>query len=421
MGKFCTLVLSPPRWFPFWCGLPLLGALLIALGGRDFAARSADDGAPNSLPPMLSIQWRLGPSMPQGLQDSDGGIVNGTLISVGGFCSGSSQVASKPGKHPRGFLKRTWGIRLDARQQWESLPDFPGVERQGLDAVVVDESIYMWGGFNYTAPFTYQDGYRLSWSAADQKWTWQQLPDLPWPLTAQGSARIGDKIFVVGGADYDGETGFFTQSDRQGKIDRIGARLLILDAANESKPWSEGPSCPGTPRFVHAVAAVRGKLYVFGGASSGKRPADGTFTVVDNWEFDPATNHWTRLADLPVASGNFSSGPIVFEDRYVLLIGGYQYGQVISATGSLSPVYGKPTRHYGDNPMCSDVFVYDVERGEFGRATPLPLNNNLPMAVLRGQELQLLGGEIGSATIDGEEFGHHPDLYLIGTISRVEK
>jgi hypothetical protein len=48
----------------------------------------------------------------------------------------------------------------------------------------------------------------------------------------------------------------------------------------------------------------------------------------------------------------------------------------------------------------------------------LPLNNNMPMAVLRGDTLHLLGGETGGAVIDGEAYGHHPDLYLIGKLRK---
>jgi hypothetical protein len=66
------------------------------------------------------------------------------------------------------------------------------------------------------------------------------------------------------------------------------------------------------------------------------------------------------------------------------------------------------------------VFVYDTKTDTFGSATPLPLNNNLPMAVVRGEHVHLIGGEIGGAVIDGEHYGHHPELYLIGTV-KVEK
>ena len=56
------------------------------------------------------------------------------------------------------------------------------------------------------------------------------------------------------------------------------------------------------------MAAIDDQLYVIGGAT-GDTICDGTgygyCTVVDNWRLDTTVEQWTRLPDLPVASGNF--------------------------------------------------------------------------------------------------------------------
>lgn len=369
---------------------------------------------------MLAISWKKGPSLPQGFQDSDGGIVADTLVTVAGFCSGQKNVPGKPDRYPRGFLRKVWGLSLtDRAARWQALPDFPGVARQGLDAVVVGKKLFCWGGFSYTEPCCYRDGYCLFQHHG--KWQWRPLPALPWALTAHGSCALGSKIFVVGGADYDGKKGFYTNADRAGRVKRLGARLLMFDTANPGAGWKEGPPCPGTPRFVHSVAAVAGKVYVFGGATGSDNPENGTFTVVDNWRYDPDKGAWKRLPDLPVASGNFPSGPVAFAGRYILLIGGYQYGKVMNPDGRTRPTFGTPQRHYPRNSMCSDIFVYDTRTDTFGRATAMPLNNNLPMAVVHHDRLHLIGGEIDAALIEGEHYGHHPDLYLVGTIREAGK
>jgi hypothetical protein len=43
-----------------------------------------------------------------------------------------------------------------------------------------------------------------------------------------------------------------------------------------------------------------------------------------------------RLADLPVASGNFQTNGAMtsFEDRYIVLIGGYQYADTCGAAAA---------------------------------------------------------------------------------------
>ena len=38
------------------------------------------------------------------------------------------------------------------------------------------------------------------------------------------------------------------------------------------------------------------------------------------------------------------------------------------------------------------------------------------MNVKRGDQVYLIGGEIGAATLDGVHYGHHPDLCLVGTL-----
>ena len=120
-----------------------------------------------------------------------------------------------------------------------------------------------------------------------------------------------------------------------------------------------------------------------------------------------------------MASGNFPSGQIVYKDRYILLIGGCQYAKIENPDGSLRPPYGVTAKHYKDNPYFSDMWVYDVKTGLFGTATPLPLNNNMPMAVLNDSRIYLIGGETGGSVIEGEHFGHHPDLFLVGSIEEV--
>jgi len=66
------------------------------------------------------------------------------------------------------------------------------------------------------------------------------------------------------------------------------------------------------------------------------------------------------------------------------------------------------------------VFVYDTNTDSFGTADPLPLNNNLPMSVLRGDRLYLIGGETAGSVVEGEHFGHHPDLLLIGRLTEAK-
>jgi N-acetylneuraminic acid mutarotase len=296
------------------------------------------------------------------------------------------------------------------------LPDFPGVARQALCGIIVGEQLYCWGGYSYSSPYCYRDGFRLTCKKG--QWTWDALPDLPWAVGDSGISVMGSKIYVAGGSDYDANK-FYTNADRAGKVKRLGTRLLAIDTNDLHAGWKELAPCPGTPRWGQAVAVVAGKLFVFGGGTGFDNPTGTYATVVDNWRYDPATDSWRRLANLPIASSVFPSGRIVVFDRYIVLIGGCQYQHVIGPDGAVNPVYGKPFRHYPDRDCFSDVFVYDTKRDRFGTASPLPLNDCRPLIVAAGDRVHLIGGETFGAVVEGEPFAHHPDLYLVGTIRAI--
>jgi hypothetical protein len=169
------------------------------------------------------------------------------------------------------------------------------------------------------------------------------------------------------------------------------------------------------------MAVIDNQLYVIGGATGDTR-RDGTnygyCTVVDNWRFDTKDEQWTRLPDTPIASGNVPrSTSNVFRNRYIILPGGYQYSYVLNPDGSIRESYGKVNSANLKSGLCNDVFVYDVRTTRFGTADRLPIDNNLPMTVVRDDRIYLIGGETGGGVVDGEYYGHHPDLLLIGTIT----
>lgn len=384
---------------------------LLQLGGL-FLALLPPPTTTSDLPRMLRIDWSRGTDLPQGFQDSEGVVLGTRLVTVCGFCSGRDD-AKKPGKYPRGFLRKGWWIDLAGKsQQWEPLPDFPGVARQGPFGAPVGGSLYVWGGFSYAAPYCYTDGYRLS--RQGEVWRWEALPPLPYPLCAGAMSAVGSRIFLYGGADYDSNA-FYTGADRTGKHPRMGAQLWVFDTRKPGVGWQRLAECPGTPRWVCAMAAVHGRLYVIGGAT-GRMQGFDYCTIVDNWAYEIAANRWSRLADTPIATGNFPKGPSAFRNRYILLPGGYQYPKVANPNGTFREPFGKPTKVENRGDYYGDVFGYDTRTNTFGTADMLPINNNLSTTIVHGDELILLGGEADARTLGGVYYGHHPDLFLRGKI-----
>ena len=81
----------------------LIFACVFAFGRAEtWAENVSPETQPGSpLPTMLKIQWKRGTDLPKGFQDSDGGMINGQLVTVGGFCSGGLEEDNrrKPGMH----------------------------------------------------------------------------------------------------------------------------------------------------------------------------------------------------------------------------------------------------------------------------------------------------------------------------------
>jgi N-acetylneuraminic acid mutarotase len=343
---------------------------------------------------------------------------------VAGFCSGSDD-DWKPGKYPRGFLNAAWGLNLaDEKSDWVALPPMPGDARQAMGGTRVGNSLFVWGGFSYSEPYTYRDGYRLS--HAGDTWTWDELPPLPTPRAWGGTCAMGSKIYMVGGADYDAER-FYTLTDRTGGEDRLGAQLMVFDTEKPEEGWTQLTPCPGTPRCLAAAAIVGGKLYVIGGVAVA-RDTGGYCNVVDNWRYDFDTDAWERLRDLPISGSGSSSDTIVFKDRYILLPCGYQYGEIMTIDGALAPLYGTPStinRTWESHPKFKDThyynhfYVYDTRTDLHGTATPLPFDDVASITVVVGDIVYMFPGETAGFEWEGEYFGHHPEFVLKGKIQEV--
>ncbi len=404
----------------------LLPLLIAVAGTAAFAQGAGGSPAPESplrqpqdtLPQMLAFEWSAGQPMPQGMQDNHVNIVDDWFVSVGGFCQGGDD-DWKPGMYPRGFLNKTWGLNLNnVAAGWVDLPDFPGTARQGTQGVRVGDALYVWGGFSYSEPFTYRDGYRLSHT--DDQWRWSPLPELPSPSAWAGMAAIGSRIYAVGGADYDAKR-FYTLADRTGAVERLGSRLIVFDTENPDAGWTERTPCPGTPRCLTTAAVVDGKIYVMGGV--GVMESDGYCNVVDSWRYDPASDAWERLRDMPISGSGSSASLAVYKARYIVLPCGYQYDEIMTLDGAIAPKYGEPSKveriwkkhpRYETTDYFNHCYVYDTQTNLFGTATALPFDDVASITVVRGETVYIFPGETGGFEWVGEYFGHHPEFVLKG-------
>jgi hypothetical protein len=414
------LVQFDPDWRSSVTSRFLLFSILICGALAQCSAQSGlDESWTHGLPVLLRIQWGAGASLAHGIQDAAFGLVGHSLVAVGGI-SKSSPADNATGSiqsHGR-FLSAAYRLDLSSETNvWSEIPALRATPRAGMLSAAIGDDLYLWGGYNSNPPYAYRQGFRLT--QKNSSFQWYRLPSLPWSLAWPGVAVLGSKIYVFGGADLvnaDRLT-MYTNTNRTGKLKRLGARLLVFDTSVPLRGWSELPECPGTPRFSPAFAAVDGRLYLVGGVNGDDNAVRDYTTVVDNWRFDPVTLQWQRLAETPISNGNFSSGSIVYANRYILLPGGVQYKHVMTPEGTFKDAYGEAYHHDPRGRLASDVLVYDTMTGKFGVADPLPLNVSTPLAVVDGDRLYLAGGESDGTDSSNPLRVHNPDQLLIGIIN----
>jgi N-acetylneuraminic acid mutarotase len=396
-----------------------MGAILFCLGAVLVSCQSpgSNPADKQESKPHLTIQWRLGPDYPMGIQDSAVGMIHGKLVSAGGFTRHPLEVAKQYpdafGGEKSGFTKLAF--IFDPKNEsagWKRIPDMPGPARQGGAVAVVDDALYLMGGINYTEPLTYRETYRLR--ELDGKWVWDTLDScrLPWPVygASASTAVIGKKIYLCGGADYfkgPGATDADFHSEAGRDASPVGRALLVLDTANLDLGWKRLADCPGLPKFDTAFAAAGGKLYQLSGIFAPLAKSDMPYyNAIDSWCYDPATDQWTRLQDMPHGSNRRA---LAYADRYILLITEYTYPKTRNYDGNVIEVSNDEKKHQFVSLFQKTVRVYDTQTGELHMADFLIEPTSYPAAAIDGDTLYTLGGEGGPRL-------YHPATLQIGKI-----
>ncbi len=132
--------------------------------------------------------------------------------------------------------------------------------------------------------------------AADTE-KWEQLSPAPLARTEVAAARVGGRIYVVGGFESGGVPSRAVES---------------FDPAR--RRWETVPPLPITLNHVGAVA-WDGRLYVIGGYTD--LPGRGVGQISRRlFRYDPRTRRWTELAQLPVPRAAFAAG-VVADRLYI--------------------------------------------------------------------------------------------------------
>lgn len=181
----------------------------------------------------------------------------------------------------------------------------------------------------------------------------EALPALPVTTAYPAFVQRYDKLYVFGG---------------QEKAESVTclSRTFVLDLKNPAAGWKELAPMPGEGRML-AVAGTSagtwddGKIYVAGGCSlhpDAKGAAERTY-LKSTLCYDPATNTWTQVADMPetiVAP----AGPMpAIRDNLMLICG--DPGNYYRAS-----LVGKaPAEHPGQN---TTIYAYNIDSGTWAEA-----------------------------------------------------
>ena len=167
---------------------------------------------------------------------------------------------------------------------WSALPPLPE-PRDHFGFAALDGRLYLSGG-EILAEGVLREGLWVFDPAAQR---WSTLAPMPGPRSQHGMAALGGKLYVVGG-------------EVAGSSDRA---LWAYDPATGE--WqTDLPEMP-TERNHLSVAEADGRLFAVGGRVSGLGGSR-NLTVVES--YDPATNTWESLPEMPTGRGGMAAGTI---------------------------------------------------------------------------------------------------------------
>jgi hypothetical protein len=158
--------------------------------------------------------------------------------------------------------------RLDPEAgAWRTLPPLPERVRAAAGARQLEDFLVIGG----TTP---RGGGRQVYAYdTGRPGTWRRLPVLPRPLYNHSAVTLGDRVYVLGGYDTEGQE---------------------LRGVYFIEPNGRWQAAPRLPRPVHAFGAVvfRGEIWVIGGRR-------GQQQLREVWIFDPARARWRRGPTMP--------------------------------------------------------------------------------------------------------------------------
>lgn len=281
-------------------GLPLLLALLALLAPLGWSA--AEGAAP-------AFTYRSIAAMPFGTNEAESVVVNDKLYVFGGF--DTTKATFTP-------TSRAW-VYDPAANTWHLLATMPvnGITHAGI-ATDGTRYVYYAGGNASAQNATQQvygstDAFRYDTVSN----VFSRMPSLPSPRSAGGLAYVAGRLYYFGGNNLDR-----TQDPSD---------VWMLDVADGSTRWVSEAPLPN-PRNHMGWGVINGEIYAVGG-----QYVDLSNLAQSSLDrYDPASNTWTVLANMPIARSHIMDSTFVLNGQLVVA-GGWTTTAVSAAVLAYDP------------------------------------------------------------------------------------
>ena len=282
-------------------------------GGTDGGVTPDGGGPDGGNGAFTTITWTKVADRPLGTSEAHGIVVAGKLYTFGGFNWGNVACCT-----PWRFAF----VYDPASDSWAPLADMPeGVTHAGVSTDGTD--VFYAGGFIEDASRTYQIfGTKHVWRYRVASDSYEPMPDLPVERGAGALQYLDGKLHFFGGLS------FGQASDTP--------EHWVLDLAGGGTSWvPAAPMLPGRARNHLGSVVLAGKIYAVGG----QHGHDEGLTTTSNLDvYDPATDAWTQLADMPLAKSHVSGATFVFQGRILTLAGETANGVFTDEVAAYDPV-----------------------------------------------------------------------------------
>jgi hypothetical protein len=256
-------------------------------------------------------------------------------------------------------------------------------------------------GLNHTQAATHAGklylpgGYLEGDEATDRVWEydpranrWQELPPMGQARGAAAAAVIGDKLYVAGGAPQ--TFGVAVSGIPYGTLE-------IYDF--KTGEWESGADLP-VPRHHTVGVGLGGKFYVAGGRSGLLDLNNDKPPVADFDRYNPATDEWETLPDLPFGVG---------------------YAGITTAAGKVVLVGGEDQAGWEDGGGWADAsaWAFDPRTERWRRLPDMTIERRgFGLATAGGRIYALMGSYCPGLTPSGPEGTHTVESLPVAAVKR---